>query len=62
MSIDHEPTFTQERVAQMREGLRKHGITKEEGQRIVRNLRRAMLRRGVLESQMFVDSLGGSDA
>lgn len=61
--IDHEPMFTQERVKQMREGLRKNGVTQEDGQRIVASLRRAMIRRGVLESQvMVIDSLGGNDA
>ena len=59
--IDHEPMFTQGRIKQMREGLRKNGVTQEDGQRIVANLRRAMIRRGVLESQVIrIDSLGGS--
>lgn len=59
MSLDTETTFTAEQVKQMREGLRKHGVTQEEGQRMVANLRRALMRRGVLETQVVtIDSLG----
>lgn len=59
--IDYEPEFTQKRVEALRETMRNRGITQEQCNQVVRNLRQSLIRRGVLESQvMIIDSLGST--
>lgn len=59
--IDYEPEFTQKRVEALRETMRNRGITQEQCNQVVRNLRQSLIRRGILESQvMNIDSLGST--